>query len=205
MKDALKTSCQILRFEDSREQENRFVRECQAGGANAWTELVKRHTRYVHSLCFRFTRRDCEASEITQEVFLRVFCTLNSFRPEEQSFVAWLTRVTRNLLIDNYRRNRRQRMTVSIEDQRQHLRVMASPAERPDGAFYRREANQILSSALLKVPSYLRETIALYEIDELRYRDIARLQGIPIGTVKSRLRRGRTALAHLLRKHRPAA
>jgi RNA polymerase sigma-70 factor, ECF subfamily len=205
MKDSVTTSCQVLRFEDRREQENRFVLECQRGDANAWTELVRRHTRYVHSLCYRFTRRDCEASELTQEVFLRVFCTLGSFRPEEQSFVAWLTRVTRNLLIDNYRRARRERKTVSIEDLQPQLRVLASASERPDGAYKRRESSRILFSALTKVPPYLRETIALYEIDELRYRDIARIQGVPIGTVKSRLKRGRATLAHLLRRHGTAA
>ena len=205
MKDSVKTPCQVLLFEDRREYENRFVRECQKGESKAWDDLVGRHTRYVHNLCYRFARRDCEARELTQEIFLRVFCSIHSFRPEEQSFVAWLTLVSRNLLIDNYRRNRRERTTVSMEDQRPHLRVLACTTERPDGLYYRKETRGLLRSALLKVPPYLRETISLYEIHELQYRDIARVQGIPIGTVKSRLKRGRTALAHLLRKHKPVA
>jgi len=203
MQDSIQCPHEILRLESRREQENRFVRECQTGDARAWDELVARHTRYVHNLCFRFTRRDCEARELTQEIFLRVFCSLGSFRPEEQSFVAWLTLVSRNLLIDNYRRNRRERMTVSIEDQRPHVRALACPAEHPDGIYNRKETRGLLQSALLRVPPYLRETIALYEIHELQYRDIARVQGIPIGTVKSRLKRGRNALAHMLRKHKP--
>lgn len=204
MKDSVKMPCQILQFEDQREQENRFVRECQSGDADAWDQLVRCHTRYVHNLCYRFTQRECEARDLTQEIFLRVFCTINSFQPEEKSFVAWLTLVSRNLLIDTYRRNSRER-TVSMEDQRPHVRVLACTTERPDGIYDRKETRELLRSALLRVPPYLRETISLYEIHELQYRDIARLQGIPIGTVKSRLKRGRTALAHLLRKHKPAA
>ena len=211
MEQSVKAPCQILRFEgdrleaNKREQENRFVRECQSGDAAAWNELVARHTRYVYGLCYRFTRRDSEARDLTQEVFLRVFCTLNGFRAEELSFVAWLTLVTRNLLIDNYRRTRREKLLVSIEDHRPHVGSLANSSERPDRVYARRETRNLLHSALKKVPADLAETISLYEIHELRYREIAAVQGIPIGTVKSRLKRGRAALAHLLRMHRPAA
>jgi RNA polymerase sigma-70 factor (ECF subfamily) len=190
-------------FDDQREIEKCLVRQCQAGDAKAWDDLFARHAHYVFCLCLRFTRRECEARDLAQEVFLRVFCAIHRFRPEEQSFVPWLTLTCRNLLIDNYRRNRGPRMTVSTADGRPLMAVVASATERPDGIYDRKETLGLLRSALLKVPPYLRETILLCEIHEMDYRDIAGVHGVPIGTVKSRLNRGRTVLARLLREHKP--
>ena len=79
-----------------------------------WSAL---HTRKVYALCYRFTDSGSEAQDLTQEVFLRVFRTLRTFRSAEGSFGTWLARVTRNLLIDHYRRSRQERVTDSIEDQ----------------------------------------------------------------------------------------
>ncbi|MGZ3620267.1 MAG: RNA polymerase sigma factor, partial [Candidatus Binataceae bacterium] len=89
---------------------------CLSGDDAAWEDMVKTHTRRVYAVCYRFTGKDSEAQDLTQEVFLRVFRTLKTFRAGEGSFVVWLTRVTRNLLIDNYRRTRLERATDSIED-----------------------------------------------------------------------------------------
>ena len=90
---------------------------CLNGDETAWEDLVRLHTRQVYGLCFRFTGSGPQAQDLTQEVFLRVFRTLRTFRATEGSFGAWLARVTRNLLIDHYRRTRQERVTDSIEDQ----------------------------------------------------------------------------------------
>src|SRR3954470_2148551 len=105
-----------MQMRDAPENESRLVRECQSGNAAAWNQLVARYTWRVYNLCLRFSRRECEARDLTQEVFLRVFCTLGGFRLEERPFAAWLTVVTRNLLVDHYRRTRHDRLLVSIED-----------------------------------------------------------------------------------------
>jgi RNA polymerase sigma-70 factor (ECF subfamily) len=94
----------------------RLVDRCLGGEEAAWEDLVRTHTRRVYSICFRFTSSQTDAQDITQEVFLRVFRTLKSFRAGEGSFVVWLSRLTRNLLIDHYRRTRMDRATDSIED-----------------------------------------------------------------------------------------
>src|SRR3954470_6319180 len=94
-----------------------LVERCLSGDAAGWEELVRVHTRRVYGICYRFIGRDGEAQDLTQEVFLRVFRTLKSFRAAEGSFTTWLTRLTRNLLIDNYRRTRQDRVTDSIEHQ----------------------------------------------------------------------------------------
>jgi len=94
-----------------------LIERCLRGEDAAWEEMVKTHTRRVYSLCYRFTGKDSEAQDLSQEVFLRVFRTLKTFRTGEGTFVVWLSRLTRNLLIDNYRRNRLERATDSIEEQ----------------------------------------------------------------------------------------
>ena len=92
-----------------------IVERCLGGDAAAWEELVRTHTRRVYGLSYRFTGKEAEAQDLTQEVFLRVFRALGSFRSAEGSFTTWLARLTRNLLIDHYRRTRNERVTDSIE------------------------------------------------------------------------------------------
>src|SRR5262245_14649860 len=93
-----------------------IVEQCLRGDQAAWEALVTVHSRRVYSMCYRFTGSDTEAQDLTQEVFLRVFRSLKTFRREEGSFSVWLGRLTRNLLIDNYRRAKYDRATGSIED-----------------------------------------------------------------------------------------
>ena len=78
-----------------------LVERCLGGQEAAWEDLVRVHTRRVYSICYRFTSSDSEAQDLTQEVFLRVFKSLRSFRAGEGLFIVWLTRLTRNLLIDH--------------------------------------------------------------------------------------------------------
>jgi RNA polymerase sigma-70 factor (ECF subfamily) len=190
---------------DTHEQDNRFVRGCQNGNAADWEELVKRHTRRVYGICFRFTRRDCEAQDLTQEVFIRVFRTLGSFRSEEYSFVAWLNMVTRNLLVDHYRSVRKERLTVSINEQPMRFDSFATADHRPDRAAATTETSRILHSALTRLAPDLREMVVLYDVLSVPYREIAERLGIPVGTVKSRLNRARAMMAHLLRGYKLAA
>lgn len=178
----------------------RLVERCLAGDESAWEDLVRNHTRRVYAICYRFTGRDGEAQDITQDVFLRVFQSLKSFRSGEGSFSVWLTRLTRNLLIDNYRRGKNQRMTDSLEDQLPVLEEKASHGVRPEGLVEGREANEILQAALQKLSPELRETVVLRDLEELEYREIAEVLKVPEGTVKSRLNRGRAELAKVLRR-----
>src|SRR5438270_13275465 len=78
--------------------------------------MVRLYTKRFYAICYRFTGRDNEAQDLTQDVFLRVFKSLGSFRAGEGSFVVWLTRLTRNLLVDHYRRTKQERVTDAIED-----------------------------------------------------------------------------------------
>ena len=181
-----------------------LVERCLAGEEAAWEDLVRVHTRRVYSICYRFTGSDHEAQDLTQEVFLRVFRSLKSFRSGEGSFAVWLARLSRNLLIDHYRRTRLDRATDSIEEQLPMLEEKTAMLSRTDGLVAGREASELLQGALQKLSPELRETVILRDLEELEYREIADVLNVPEGTVKSRLNRGRAELARLLRRHKVA-
>lgn len=188
----------------SLDADNQIVERCLSGEEAAWEDLVRVHTRRVYSICYRFTGADQEAQDLTQEVFLRVFRSLKSFRAGEGSFQVWLARLARNLLIDHYRRTKLDRATDSIEEQLPMLEEKTSMSSRTDGLLAGREASELLQGALQKLSPELRETVILRDLEELEYREIAEVLHVPEGTVKSRLNRGRAELARILRRHKVA-
>ncbi len=177
-----------------------LVERCLSGEEAAWEDLVKIHTRRVFAICYRFVGSDQEAQDLTQEVFLRVFRSLKSFRAGEGSFTVWLARLSRNLLIDHYRRTKLDRATDSIEEQLPMLEEKTAMSARTDGLVAGREASEMLQAALQKLSPELRETVILRDLEELEYREVAQVLNVPEGTVKSRLNRGRAELARLLRR-----
>lgn len=184
------------------DQDAQLVERCMHGEEAAWEDLVKTHTRRVYSICLRFTAREQEAQDLTQEVFLRVFRTVKSFRAGEGSFTVWLTRLTRNLLIDNYRRTKSERVTDSIEDQLPTLEERTAVESRTDSMLAGREAGEVLQAALVKLSPELRETVILRDLEGLEYKEIAAALNVPEGTVKSRLNRGRAELVRILRRQK---
>lgn len=182
--------------------ESQLVARCLDGDESAWEDLVRTYTRRVYSICYRFTGRESEAQDLTQEVFLKVFRNVRSFRSGEGSFGVWLARLTRNLLIDHYRRSKNDRVTASIEEQLPMLEERAAIEGRTEAALAGREASEALQKALAKLTPDLRETVILRDIEGLEYREIAQVLGVPEGTVKSRLNRGRSELARALRQMR---
>jgi RNA polymerase sigma-70 factor (ECF subfamily) len=191
-----------VRTANNLDADAQLVERCLTGQAAAWEDLVKLHTRRVYSICYRFTNSDSEAQDLSQDVFLRVFKNLKSFRAGEGLFVVWLTRLTRNLLIDHYRRTRMDRATDSIEDQVKVLEETTAVLSRTDGMLAGREASEVLQAGLQKLSPELRETVILRDLEELEYREIAQVLNVPEGTVKSRLNRGRAELARILKRHK---
>ena len=187
---------------ESLDLDHSLVDRCLSGNEAAWEDLVRTHTRRVYGLCYRFTGKDSEAQDLTQEVFLRVYRTLKTFRAAEGSFTTWLSRLTRNLLIDNYRRTRQERLTDSIEEQLPVLEESVQTASRPEGMVAGREASEILQAGLQRLSPELREAVILRDLQDMEYREIADVLRIPEGTVKSRLNRGRTELARVLRRQK---
>jgi RNA polymerase sigma-70 factor (ECF subfamily) len=194
--------CGSKNLQPGSDLDTNLVARCLNGDEAAWEDLVRAHTRRVYGLCYRFTGRDTEAQDLTQEVFLRVFRSLKTFRANEGVFATWLARLTRNLLIDHYRRTRQDRVTDSIEERLVLLEQSSETVARPDRALAGREAGEVLQAALQKLSPDLREAVILRDLQDMEYREIAMILNVPVGTVKSRLNRGRAELARILRKHK---
>ncbi len=178
---------------------------CVGGDHAAWESLVRREQRRVYGLCYRFTGSAADAEDLTQEVFLKVYRNLQSFDPVRASFGVWLTALTRNLLVDHYRRSRLERSSESLDEPLGHDAEGQTRAERlPDPRAGQEqhvaglELRARVQAALARVTPELREAVILRDLQDLDYREIADVLGIPQGTVKSRISRGRAELARLL-------
>lgn len=188
------------------DQDAQLVHRCIDGDQAAWEDLVRAHSNRVYGICYRYTSSSTLAQDLTQDVFLRVFCSLAQFRSGKGSFSVWLTRLTRNLVIDHYRASKMERSTDSLDapmqersqTQRPSVREQASSL-RSDALVSYSETSEMLQNALARLSPDLRETVILRDLEELQYREIAEILEVPEGTVKSRLNRGRAELGRLLR------
>ncbi len=180
------------------EPDAQLVQLCLRGDRPSWEELVRRHTRRVFNLCYRFTGNSSSAEDLSQDVFLRVFRTLPSYQSSQGAFPTWLTSVTRNLLVDHYRRTRRDRITDSIDDAMPQLEGKQSPARTPDKLALASELSAQLQRGLARLSPELREAVILRDLQGLDYGEIRTVLQVPEGTVKSRINRGRIELARIL-------
>ena len=187
---------------------SQIVRRCMDGDSGAWAELVRAHHRRVYGLCYRFTGNPADAEDLTQDVFLKVFSNLSSFDTGRGSLQVWITTMTRNLLVDNFRRTRNQRATSSLDDGWESAEEL-KPVDRltasgpsPHESAARKELAKMVQEALARVSVELREAVILRDLQDLDYKEIAQVLGIPEGTVKSRISRGRAELARLLERNK---
>jgi RNA polymerase sigma-70 factor, ECF subfamily len=182
------------------QDDRELIRRCIAGDGRSWEQLVSIHIRRTHNLCYRFTGNAAEAEDLTQEVFLKVFRMLNTFDPSQAQFATWLNRITRNHLVDHYRRTSHDRITSSLDDEETGFAPRAGPASEPVARLEQRERADLVQSALARLSPDMREVVILRDLQELDYAEIARIIGAPEGTVKSRLNRGRLELACVLKR-----
>jgi RNA polymerase sigma-70 factor, ECF subfamily len=185
-----------------------LVERCLAGDNPAWTQLVSAQHKRVYALCFRFTGSQHDAQDLTQEVFLKIHGNLRSFDVAKGRFETWVTTLTRNLLVDHFRRTRQQRMTDSVDagwDQGQEpprREAFVDARRSPLEEVAQKEVERLVQAALVKLSPELREAVILRDLQDLDYKEIAEVLGIPEGTVKSRISRGRAELARLLERNR---
>jgi RNA polymerase sigma-70 factor (ECF subfamily) len=182
------------------ESDTQLVELCLRGEQAAWEELLRRHSTRLYQFFYRFTGNRQETEDLTQDVFLRVYQTLKSYRSTEGSFKTWVTSVGRNLLIDHYRRGRRDRQTSSLDDETSGVGERSSPRPNPERIARQSELGRQVERALLDLRPELREAVILRDLQELEYREIQQILGVPEGTVKSRINRGRIELAKALER-----
>jgi RNA polymerase sigma-70 factor (ECF subfamily) len=182
-----------------------LIRRCLAGDASAWEEIVRTHNRRIYNICYRFTGSNDDAQDLTQEVFIKIYRTLGSYDLTRGAFTTGLTTVTRNLLVDHFRKTKQERLTDSIdasltqEDESLTLAdQLQDQAPDPDQRLSSQETQKLVHQALQKLSPELREAVILRDLQDMDYREIAQVLKVPEGTVKSRINRGRTELGRLL-------
>jgi RNA polymerase sigma-70 factor (ECF subfamily) len=187
---------------------SQIVRRCLDGDSSAWAELVRTQHRRVYGLCYHFTGNPADAEDRTQDVFLKIYSNLGSFDLKRGSLQVWITTMTRNLLVDNFRRGRLQRATSSLDDgweEAESLKPvdrLTSRAPSPHEAAAGKELAKMVQDALARVSVDLREAVILRDLQDMDYKEIAQVLSIPEGTVKSRISRGRAELARLLERNK---
>jgi RNA polymerase sigma-70 factor (ECF subfamily) len=181
------------------ERDLELIHRCREGDDAAWEDLLLVHSRRVYNLCYRFTGRTHDAEDLTQEVFIKVFQTLRTYDSAQGTFVTWLTRVARNHLVDHYRRTKKERLTSSLDDEAGTAEQRPSPAGQPS-LVKAREHRELIQAGLDKLSPDMREAVILRDLQDMDYLEIAQVLGVPEGTVKSRINRGRLELARALKR-----
>jgi RNA polymerase sigma-70 factor (ECF subfamily) len=184
-----------------------LVRRCIAGDAVAWEEIVQRYHRRIYNICYRFAGSADDAQDLTQEVFIRMYRTLNSYDVGRGAFMTWVTTLTRNLLVDHFRKTKHDRLTDSLdatasdhEDAMPLSERIPDDGPAPDSGVQSRETRDAVHQALQKLSPELREAVILRDLQDMDYREIATVLKVPEGTVKSRINRGRAELGRLLQR-----
>jgi RNA polymerase sigma-70 factor (ECF subfamily) len=194
-------AAKILAVSDGAE----LVRRCRSGDGAAWEEIVSSYSRRVYNLAYRFTSRADTAEDLTQEVFIRVYRSLDQYDPKQGDLQNWLMRLARNLIIDDYRRRQRAPQDSYADDLEDHTYHLPSAANSVQREIERRELGIQVQAGIDKLSPDLRTCVILRDIEELSYQEIVDLLQIPEGTVKSRINRGRIELAKILRRMRVLA
>jgi RNA polymerase sigma-70 factor, ECF subfamily len=184
-----------------------LVRRCVAGDAAAWEDIVRQYHRRIYNICYRFAGSTDEAEDLTQDVFIKMYKTLNTYDLDRGAFMTWVTTITRNLLVDHFRKSKYDRVTDSLdtpvsehEDAMPLSDRIEDKAPAPDSHVQSRETSETVHHALQKLSPELREAVILRDLQDMDYKEIATVLKVPEGTVKSRINRGRAELARLLQR-----
>ena len=168
--------------------------------APSWDEIVAQHSARVYRLAYRLTGNPHDAEDLTQEVFVRVFRSLSSYTPG--TFEGWLHRITTNLFLDQARRKAKIRFDALADDAETRI---ASRAVSPDMQVMNGLFDEDVERALAELPPDFRAAVVLCDIEGLSYEEIADVLGLKLGTVRSRIHRGRTMLRKALAHRAPVA
>jgi RNA polymerase sigma-70 factor (ECF subfamily) len=181
-----------------------LIARCLAGDQGAWEEIVRVHRRKIFNIAYKFVGRYDEAEDLTQDIFIKVFKALHTF-DRRANFQTWLISISRNLCIDHYRSVRKERATMARDVDASEL-APVSRERTPLGELEQVDLKALIRQALAELPVTLSQAVTLRDLKEFSYQEIADQLGLPEGTVKSRINRGRLELARQIRRlqtHRP--
>ena len=172
-------------------QDLRLARRAAAGKGSAWDQIIDLYGGRIFGLALQFSHDRAAAEDLTQDIFLRLFKNLRKYRGDVP-LVAWTLRLSRNLCIDHYRRTRRERESVFLPEHA--LASMTSGLPDPREEAQRRELLRQIDEVLPELRENLALVVSLRDLQGLSYSEISALLDLPIGTLKSRLSRGRRQL-----------
>ncbi|MGZ4437857.1 MAG: RNA polymerase sigma factor SigE [Nocardioides sp.] len=165
----------------------------------SWEEVVTAHSARVYRLAYRLTGNQHDAEDLTQEVFVRVFRSLSSYTPG--TFEGWLHRITTNLFLDQARRKQRIRFDALAEDAESRIPSRVTPT---DASFLDTQFDDDVEAALSALPPDFRAAVVLCDVEGLSYEEISDVLDLKLGTVRSRIHRGRAMLRKALAHRAPA-
>ncbi len=174
--------------------------EGDAAGVPSWDQIVEDHSARVYRLAYRLTGNAHDAEDLTQEVFVRVFRSLHTYTPG--TFEGWLHRITTNLFLDSARRKSRIRFDALPDDADNRL---PSPVATPDAAYLNQTFDADIEAALASLSPDFRAAVVLCDVEGLSYEEIADVLDLKMGTVRSRIHRGRAMLRSALAHRAPTA
>jgi RNA polymerase sigma-70 factor, ECF subfamily len=180
-----------------------LIERCLRKDNAAWDALVVRYRRKVFHIAYKFTGRHAEAEDLMQEILLKVFRSLDKFN-QDADFSTWLGSVSRNYCIDHYRASKREK-EVLVEDLVAFDLAVATSGTNPQRVLEDRDRRSFLRRGLELLPDKLREAVVLRDLQGLSYQEMAERLGLPEGTVKSRINRGREELSRLLLRAQQSA
>lgn len=170
------------------------------GYVPSWDEIVTEHTDRVYRLAYRLTGNRHDAEDLTQDVFVRVFRSLHTYSPG--TFEGWLHRITTNLFLDQARRKQRIRFDALPDDGDNRLPGRASS---PEATSMEQRFDADIEAALASLPVDFRVAVVLCDIEGLSYEEISDVLGVKLGTVRSRIHRGRALMRKQLAHRAPSA
>jgi RNA polymerase sigma-70 factor (ECF subfamily) len=179
-----------------------LIERCLARENDAWSEIVARYRRRVFHIAYKFTSKHDQAEDLTQDIFVKLLRSLDKFH-RDADFGTWLTSVARHYCIDHYRASKRER-EVLVEDLVAFDHAPAASGN-PYRALEDSDTKTLLRRGLDQLPPKLREAVVLRDLQGLTYQEMASRLGLPEGTVKSRINRGREELARRLLRVRQVA
>lgn len=179
--------------------EQKLIALAQQGDQSAFEQLLDHYQKPVYHQALRLVGNPEDAADVAQEVFIKVWKHLPSFRGES-SFSTWLYRLTDNAALDLIRREKKRRGDSSLDDDESALTLPADPAPTPHQAIEQKELHQAVADGLAQLSEEHRQVLVMREINGLSYEEIGSILGLSPGTVKSRIARARISLAKFLQK-----
>jgi RNA polymerase sigma-70 factor (ECF subfamily) len=173
-----------------------IVHECLEGKEGAWKMLVNTYSKRIFNMAYQFAGSYQEAEDLTQDIFLKLYNSLSKY-DFKRNFSAWLLTLAKNYLIDQYRRTKWEKKTR--EDFNEHY-LSSEAFENPEEGLMIEENKRTIWQGINNLTSEIRVAVILRDIQGKQYDEIAEIMSLPLGTVKSRINRGRLQLAKILKE-----